>query len=89
VLPPLPANAAAAAAAAAAALSSSQPAPPVNLGLTLPPHRDLGTAPAAPTPAPAAPTSNGQVAPQAAPGQELTLEQQYITAVEGIVPTLQ
>lgn len=81
MLPPLPAT--------VAALSNSQPAPTVSLGLTLPPHRDLGTAPAAPTPAPTAPTSNGQVAPQAAPGQELTLEQQYITAVEGIVPTLQ
>ena len=85
MLPPLPV----AAAAAAAALSSLQPAPAVNLGLTLPPHRDLGTAPAAPTPAPVAPTFNGQAASQVAPGQELTLEQQYITAVEGIVPTLQ
>ena len=88
MLPPLPA-AAAAAAVAAAAISSSQSAPAMSMGLTLPPHRDLGTAPAAPTPAPVAPTSNGQAAPQAAPGQELTLEQQYITAVEGIVPTLQ
>jgi hypothetical protein len=60
--------------------------------LSLPPHPATSATPTlAPT---AAADSQPQQQPekpiiQLAPGQEISLEQQYITTVEGIVPTLQ
>lgn len=81
VLPPLP-----------VAVPAASNTPSQLIPLSLPPHRDLQNGPAAastsqaPSP-PNAQANNAQVQPGA--GQELTLEQQYITAVEGIVPTLQ
>jgi len=63
--------------------------------LALPPHPALAAAVSTPTPAeqsqPQAsqPPITQQTQNQLVPGQEMSLEQQYITNVEGIVPTLQ
>jgi hypothetical protein len=79
---------------------ASHPAVPSSSSLSLPtlalpPHPALAAA--APSPIPAEqPQPQAQQPPttqpaqnQLVPGQELSLEQQYITNVEGIVPTLQ
>lgn len=70
------------------------PPQPVVNSLVLPPIASSNDAVAATAPA-AAPTAVDSQPPQSqqqaqvAPGQEMSLEQQYITNVEGIVPTLQ
>ncbi|PVG02585.1 TBP-domain-containing protein [Serendipita vermifera] len=74
--------------------SHSNSTPLTLPSLALPPHpvSSASNAPAQPAPATTEAQSQqtqAQTQVQPAPGQELSLEQQYITNVEGIVPTLQ
>ncbi|CAG8693769.1 5860_t:CDS:2, partial [Acaulospora colombiana] len=73
--------------------SHSNSTPLTLPSLALPPHPTSSTSNAPAQPAPVATEAQSQqiqiqTQVQPAPGQELSLEQQYITNVEGIVPTL-